>query len=159
MVVILTVVTLSLFCSFTGGGDPDLEFHIHPSFPSFLTRAYHTRPTQHSTDGDQSSGSTAHNLPQYHPLLVRHADHPQQQSARATTGGPRVNFDSGNSAEIQHETASAMQQLLSNISAAAGTNEVLSFGVGTSGTQRNRSGACWLFRPRILLPLTLLSIL
>ena len=31
-----------------------------------------------------------------------------------------------------------MQQLLSNISAAAGTNELLSFGVGSSGAQRTR---------------------
>ena len=37
-----------------------------------------------------------------------------------------------------HHHESAMQQLLSDISAAAGTNEVLGFGVGSVNTQRNR---------------------
>lgn len=38
-----------------------------------------------------------------------------------------------------HQHESVMQQLLSNISAAAGTNEVLGFGVSSAtGTQRNR---------------------
>ena len=49
-----------------------------------------------------------------------------------------MHFDpSAMTPEGQHET-SAIQQLLTNISAAAGTDEVLSFGVGTSGTQRTR---------------------
>ncbi len=37
-----------------------------------------------------------------------------------------------------HHHESAMQQLLSDISAAAGTNEVLGFGVGSVTTQRTR---------------------
>ena len=113
-------------------GDPDLDPYIHPAgFPSLLSRAYHMRPPQHFADYDHSSNNTAHGLPPYHPLLVRHADHPQHQQSRAA-GSTTVHFSDG-----QHE-ASAMQQLLSNISAAAGTNELLSFGVGSSGAQRTR---------------------
>lgn len=116
-------------------GDPDLDPYIHPAgFPSLLSRAYHMRPPQHFSDYDHSSNTTVHGLPPYHPLLVRHADHPQHQQSRAA-GSNTVHFSDG-----QHE-ASAMQQLLSNISAAAGTNELLSFGVGSSGAQRTR-GKC-----------------
>ena len=137
-------------------GEPDLDVHFHGGLPSFFARAYHSRPSQTAgTDLEQHS-ATARTLPEHHPLLVRHADHPQQVTSRAV-GGPSVHVDSapanqsssGNANQVgvsggveppHHE--SAMQQLLSNISVAAGTNEVLGFGVTPGNTHRNRGTPC-----------------
>lgn len=149
-------------------GDPDVDLQFHGGIPSFFTRAYHTRPSQGTTTSDLEQHTVAaRTLPQHHPLLVRHADHPQQLTSRAV-GGPSIHTDptpapvnqslgaargasgqgnvaaatvGGAGAVDPHHHESAMQQLLSNISAAAGTNEVLGFGVGSIGsTQRSRGG-------------------
>ena len=134
-------------------GEPDLDVHFHGGLPSFFARAYHSRPSQTiGTDLEQHT-ATARTLPEYHPLLVRHADHPQQLTSRAV-GGPSVHVDpapshnsntghSGGGGDMPHHE-SAMQQLLSNISAAAGSNEVLGFGVVAANSHRNRGegGVC-----------------
>ena len=145
--------------------------HFHGGLPSFFTRAYHTRPSQTTNSDLEQHSATARTLPEYHPLLVRHADHPQQVASRAV-GGPSIHIDtSSHHHHHHHQTStgagtsntntanqvsvvmggaggvesahheSAMQQLLSNISAAAGTTEVLGFGVVPTNTQRNR-GQC-----------------
>lgn len=139
-------------------GEPDLDVHFHGGLPSFFTRAYHTRPSQTTNSDLEQHSATARTLPEHHPLLVRHADHPQQVISRAV-GGPSVHIDpappsqgisSGtatsqvggaeNSEPAHHE--SAMQQLLSNISAAAGTTEVLGFGMVAVSANRNRGKKC-----------------
>lgn len=145
-----------------------MDVHFHGGLPSFFARAYHSRPSQTlGTDLEQHS-ATARTLPEYHPLLVRHADHPQQLTSRAV-GGPSVHLDStpgrthtaststpggvatGGGGDTSHHE-SAMQQLLSNISAAAGSNEVLGFGVVAVNAHRNRGEWC-LVRMHSLPPL------
>ena len=135
-------------------GEPDLDVHFHGGLPSFFTRAYHTRPSQGANSDLEQHSATARTLPEYHPLLVRHADHPQQVTSRAV-GGPSIHIEltpphtqttssntanqvggAGGSDHTHHE--SAMQQLLSNISAAAGTTEVLGFGMVGVNMNRNR---------------------
>lgn len=130
-------------------GEPELDVNFHGGLPSFFARAYHSRPSQAASDVEQHS-ATARTLPEHHPLLVRHADHPQQVTSRAV-GGPSIHMDlfpatqspsaatpsQGGVVDPHHE--SAMQQLLSNISAAAGSTEVLGFGVVTAN--RNRGDA------------------
>ena len=127
--------SLCCFCCL-GDADLDLHFHHHGGFPSLL-RAYHTRPAHHQEydPSSASASSAATSLPLYHPLLIRHADHPQQQSARALRGA-NVQFEPLPPAETHYES-SAMQQLLSNISAAAGSGEVLGFRQRTRGTSKS----------------------
>lgn len=132
-------------------GEPDLDSHYHGTLPSFFTRAYHSRPSQTTGSESEQHSATARTLPEHHPLLVRHADHPQQLTSRAV-GGPSMHVESptanqpgvgvvmggaGGVADPSHHE-SAMHQLLSNISVAAGTNEVLGFGVMPGNTHRNR---------------------
>lgn len=140
-------------------GEQELDIHFHSGLPSsFFARAYHSRPSQTAGSELEQHSATARTLPEHHPLLVRHADHPQQLTSRAV-GGPSIHVDPPTTnpsasqvgvvvggtggAEIQHE--SAMHQLLNNISVAAGTSEVLGFGVVPGNTHRNR-GMCRLRR-------------
>ena len=145
-----TGVCVSADCAYIAG-EPELDVHFHGGLPSFFARAYHSRPSQTTGADLEQHAATARTLPEHHPLLVRHADHPQQLTSRAV-GGPSIHVDppspaSGSANQVggvvggamespHHE--SAMHQLLSNISVAAGTNEVLGFGVMPGTTHRNR---------------------
>lgn len=155
------------YCCFVcgGTGEPDMDIHFNGALPSFFARAYHTRLSQHGTSEPEHHLASGRTLPQYHPLLIRHADHPQQVASRAvggavvhqdhapnphphvgvtvsgaSSGSHVVGVASGGGTVVDpHQHESVMQQLLSNISAAAGTNEVLGFGVSsTAGVQRPR---------------------
>ena len=157
-------------CVFPGEPDLDIQLATGSSnmFHSFFTRAYHARMSQHSTSDPDPHMSLGRSLPQHHPLLTRHADHPQQIASRATGGTAIADQDHSAHARPQagiaaswnrsasgghivsvantgggvvdpHQHESALQQLLSDISAASGTTEVLGFGMSSStGTQRNR---------------------
>ncbi len=143
----------------------------------FMSRAYHTRISQLPTSESDHHVSMSRNLPQFHPLLVRHSDHPQQVASRAIgtgsshlpehssaqahsrggasamlggsgrgEGGAGASVSAGADPHNQHE--SVMQQLLSHISAAAGTNDLLGFGVGSGAnvSHRNR-GELFIWNP------------
>ena len=140
-----------------------MDIHFNAGLTSLFSRAYHTRLSQHATSEPEHHLTSGRTLPQYHPLLIRHADHPQQVTSRAvggdvvhpdhashphvvvggSSGSHVVGVTSGGGGVVDpHQHESVMQQLLSNISAAAGTNEVLGFGVSsTAGAQRNRGMA------------------
>jgi len=135
-------------------------------FPSFFSRAYHTRISQLPTSESDHHVSNSRNLPQFHPLLVRHSDHPQQVVSRAVGTGTSEQTSHSHSRGVaasvgrasrggggggegvvlsadSHQNESVMQQLLSNISATPGTNDVLGFGVGGGATSAQRSrGRC-----------------
>ena len=141
---------------------------VHPfmldmttEFPSVFSRAYHTHLSQHSSDFDpltssfSSSPTPSCTLPQFHPLLVRHADHPQQQvtartnggaaNTAATNSGPNAN-STGLSFENITPSAEAaviaMQQVLTNIGSAVGGGggggEAGQGPSDTAGAQRTR---------------------
>ena len=136
---------------------PFMDMDIPAGFPSIFSRAYHTHLSQHASDFDpmtssfSSSPVPARTLPQFHPLLVRHADHPQQQAAtRSNTGTTAAASNTNsNSAALSFENitpsaeaaAVAMQQVLTNISAASGSSETGTRGTNESpgsGAQRTR---------------------
>ena len=143
-----------------------MDLDIPTGFPSVFSRAYPTHLSQHTSDFDpltssfSSSPTPAYTLPQFHPLLVRHADHPQQQvtartnnssataaavATNATAGGS--NSDSTTALSFVNITPSAeaaavaMQQVLTNISAASGGGEAggrATADNSASGSQRTR---------------------
>ena len=108
-----------------------------PSGYPYMSRAYHAHLSQHMSDFDPLSSSFSSSptpsctLPQFHPLLIRHADHPQQQIAARTNGSSNQNSNSGpnansNSTGLSFENITpsaeaavvAMQQVLNDISSA-----------------------------------------
>lgn len=116
---------------------PFVDLDMPGGFPSIFSRAYHTHLSQHSSDFDPltSSFSTSPTppsslLPQFHPLLVRPPDHPQQQVIARTNSSNATGSSSGgpNSAGLSFENITpsaeaavqAMQQVLTNISSEAG---------------------------------------
>lgn len=124
---------------------PFMDLDITAGFPSIFSRAYHSHLSQHVSDFEPHTSSFSSSspvpscvLPQFHPLMVRHADHPQQQitarinnntsAANATTSGSNSNSNSTglsfeNITPSAEAAAVAMQQVLTNISAASGGNE------------------------------------
>lgn len=138
-------------------GDADLDVHPHGALPSLFSRAFHSRPVQPSPS-DLLEQTTILNrlLPQQHPLLIHRTDYhihhatPQtaggggpsslQTSTTSSTAGATTSTSRGNESDPQ-QPESAMQQLLTNISAATGSSELLGFGVGgaTSDAQRSRT--------------------
>ena len=153
-------------------GDADIDLHPHGALPSLFTRAFHSRPTQPTpSDLLEQTSILSRLLPMQHPLLVHRTDyqihHSTPQTPGGAGGGPGGNLQGNSStaaAVIPHvaapastsgvniggwgndtdpqQTESAMQQLLTNISAATGSSELLGFGVGGStsmGAQRARS--------------------
>lgn len=141
---------------------PFMDLDITTGFPSIFSRAYHSHLSQHVSDFEPHSSSFSSSpipscvLPQFHPLMVRHADHPQQQitarinnnssSANTTASGSNSNSSTGLSFEnitpSAEAAAVAMQQVLTNISAASGGNEERETPVDNTlgGAQRNRGG-------------------
>ncbi|XP_064399727.1 E3 ubiquitin-protein ligase HUWE1-like isoform X3 [Halichondria panicea] len=108
------------------------------------TRSLHTRPGQHnSTDLDSSVTSfTGQTIPLRHPLLTRTSDHSSQLAQRVRLGSA-VSFETpmpigGVGSQSSEQPESAMHQLLAHISVAAGSNDGLVYGVGSSGAQRMR---------------------
>ena len=118
---------------------PYVDLDMPAGFPSSIfSRAYHTHLSQHSNDFDpltssfSSSPTPPSTLPQFHPLLVRPADHPQQQVAARGNGGNSATNSGGrpnsNAAALSFENITpsaeaavqAMQQALTNISQEAG---------------------------------------
>lgn len=141
-----------------------MDLDIPSGFPSIFSRAYHTHLSQHTSDFDpltssfSSSPTMSSTLPQFHPLLVRHADHPQRQAAGRTNNSHSNVGNSGNSGSntgtaglsFENITPSAeaavvaMQQVLTNISTAAAEGERSNAEDNlASGSQRTRgvSGA------------------
>ena len=121
--------------------DPMIELHTYGGLSSLFSRAYHTRPTQHAATDLEQNASSAHLLPAHHPLLDRTVENSQQQQQASRTATGSTGIQVGNvppSGSDSHHQESAMQQLLTNISAATGTNEVLGFGVGSSGNRMTR---------------------
>ena len=138
-------------------GDADLDVHAHGALPSLFSRAFHSRPVQPSPS-DLLEQTTILNrlLPQQHPLVVHRTDyhihHATPQTAgsggpsslhtgsTSSTAGTMTSTNRGNESDPQ-QPESAMQQLLTNISAATGSSELLGFGVGgaTSDAQRSRT--------------------
>ena len=119
--------------------------HPPPSFPSLLTRSYHTRPMHQFPDFDPqpSASSSVGGLPQFHPLFSQHSD-PQQQQRQQQAHDTVQPVQAGQGAgqadpqQQQHDASPGMQQLLSSISAVTGASEVIGFGVGGAGAQRTR---------------------
>lgn len=149
-----------------------MDLHPHGALPSLFTRAFHSRPTQPTpSDLLEQTSILSRLLPMQHPLLVHRTDyhihHSTPQTPGGAGGGPGGNLQgnaSATSAVVPHvaapnstsgvniggwgnesdpqQTESAMQQLLTNISTATGSSELLGFGVGgstSSGAQRARS--------------------
>lgn len=112
---------------------------------SSYTRSLHTRPGQHaSTDSDPSSTTfNGQTIPLRHPLLARTNDHSSQLAERVRSGSA-IPFETpmpiGGPAASRptEQPESAMHQLLAHISMAAGSNDGLVYGVGSSGAQRMR---------------------
>lgn len=137
---------------------PFMDLDVPTGFPSIFSRAYHTHLSQHTSDFDPLTSSFSSSpipsctLPQFHPLLVRHADHPQQQaiarsnSTAAATSTATASGSNSNSAGLSFENitpsaeaaAVAMQQVLTNISAASGGSEA---GGGRGATETSASGS------------------
>lgn len=140
-----------------------MDIHPHGALPSLFTRAFHSRPTQPTpSDLLEQTSILSRLLPMQHPLLVHRTDYHIHHSTPQIPGGAPVgNLQAntsttltttltpsstnanigggrGNEADPQ-QPESAMQQLLTNISAATGSSELLGFGVGgstSSGAER-----------------------
>lgn len=146
-----------------------MDLHPHGALPSMFTRAFHSRPTQPTpSDLLEQTSILSRLLPMQHSLLVHRTDYHIHHSTPQTPGGGggpvgnlQVNTSvtstvtpsttaagsstsnaniggRGNETDPQ-QPESAMQQLLTNISAATGSSELLGFGVGgstSSGAQR-----------------------
>ena len=144
-------------------GDADLDIHPHSALPSLFTRAFHSRPTQPSASDLLEQTSILNRLlPQQHPCLVHRTDYHIHHATPQTPGGGPNTLQNATTSSTTATAASAMasstggsrgnetdpqqpenamQQLLTNISAATGSSELLAFGVGgsTSGAQRTRT--------------------
>lgn len=130
------------------------------ALPSLFTRAFHSRPTQPTASDLLEQTSTLNRLlPQQHPLLIHRTDY---QIHHATPQGPNggTGVLQGSTSSLSTSSAvattstftgrgieadpqqpeSILQQLVTNISAVTGSNELLGFG-GFSGGQRTRTTA------------------
>ena len=140
---------------------PFVDVDMPPGFPSIFSRAYHTHLSQHSSDFDPLTSSFASSptppstLPQFHPLLVRPPDHPQQQVATGRgNGGNATGNASGSGSGANSNTAGlsfenitpsaeaavqAMQQVLTNITTESGAGSAGGNATGTSASTTERA--------------------
>ncbi len=130
--------------SASSGGEPVVDI-LHPhGFGSIFSRTFRSRPQL--SELDQQASAAVHTLPQSHPLLTGLADASLQQEVSRGGTGPGGVSGGPEGLGNQLETNSVLQQLLTNISAAMGASELLSFAVGSSaGGQRGRGKRrrCW----------------
>ena len=106
-----------------------LDHHHHflgggGGFSLFSRSGYQPRPAL------EPESSTQSGLPQFHPLLVHQVEHPHHQ-----TIGTATPYRSGLLA-VDLQRSNIVQQMLTNISTSVGTEEVLSFNVGSGNPQR-----------------------
>ena len=111
---------------FLGGGAAGLSL--------FSRSGYQPRP---ATEPESSSQS---GLPQFHPMLAHRFEHSHHQPV-----GTATSYRSGLLA-VDLQRSNIVQQMLTNISTSVGTEEVLSFNVGSGNPQRTSGkAACFLY--------------